>query len=77
MAKTIFGEKNYNLKIVIQFYLEIVTGDHLNYTMDHSKFTASIQKEEYNSLVHLCFYLLLFNSKVLNYMYEMMKHQIL
>ena len=30
----------------LQFCLEIKTFDPLNYTMDHSKFIASIQKEE-------------------------------
>ena len=34
----------------MQFCLEIKTCDPLNYTMDHSKFIASIQKEEFNSL---------------------------
>ena len=33
----------------IQFYLEIVTYNPLNYTMDHSKFIASTQKEEFIS----------------------------
>ena len=33
------------------FYLEIVTCDSLNYTMDHSKFIASIQKEEFFTAV--------------------------
>ena len=31
----------------LQFCLEIKTCDPLNYTMDHSKFIASIQKEEF------------------------------
>ena len=35
----IFGEK-------LQFCLEMKTCDPLNYTMDHSKFIASIQKEK-------------------------------
>ena len=39
----IFREKK------LQFYLEIVTCDPLNFTMDHSKFIASIQKEEFIS----------------------------
>ena len=30
-------------------FLEIITGVLLNYTMDHSKFIASIQKEEFIS----------------------------
>ena len=34
----------------MQFCLEIITGDPLNYTMDYSKFIASIQKEEFVSL---------------------------
>ena len=33
----------------MQFYLEIKTCDPLNYTMDHPKFIASIQKEEFIS----------------------------
>ena len=33
----------------MQFYLEILTGDPLNYTTDHSKFIASIQKENFIS----------------------------
>ena len=33
----------------MQFYLEIVTCDPLDYTMGHSKFIASILKEEFNS----------------------------
>ena len=33
----------------LQFSLEIKTCDPLNYTMDHSKFIASIQKEEFIS----------------------------
>ena len=33
----------------MQFCLEIKTCDPLNYTMDHSKFNASIQKEEFIS----------------------------
>ena len=33
----------------MQFYLEIVTCDPLNFTMDHSKFIASIEKEEFIS----------------------------
>ena len=31
----------------LQFYLEIVTCDRLSYTMDHSKFIASIQKDKF------------------------------
>ena len=31
----------------MQFYLENVNCDPLNYTMDHSKFIASIQKDEF------------------------------
>ena len=34
----------------MQFYLEIVTCDPLNDTMDHSKIIASIQKEEFISI---------------------------
>ena len=33
----------------MKFYLEIITCDPLNYTMDHSKFIASIQMEEFIS----------------------------
>ena len=33
----------------LQLYLEIVTCEPSNYTMDHFKFVASIQKEESNS----------------------------
>ena len=33
----------------MQFCLEIKTCDPLNYTMDHSKFIATIQKEEFIS----------------------------
>ena len=34
----------------MHFHLEIITCDLLNYTMDHSKFIASIQKEEFISV---------------------------
>ena len=34
----------------MQFYLEIVSIDPLNFTMDHSKLFASIQKEEFISV---------------------------
>ena len=37
------------LREKIQFCLEIKACDPLNYTMDHSKFIASIQKEEFIS----------------------------
>ena len=67
-TKMIFGEK-------LQFCLEIKTCDPLNYIMDHSKFIASIQKEElissFNSSAN--YYI---QQQNLNYMY-MMKHQIL
>ena len=46
-TKMIFREKT------LQFYLEIVTCDPLNYTMDHSKFIASIQKKEFISALLL------------------------
>ena len=52
---------------------EIETGEPFNYTIDHSKFIASIQKEEFTYALRV---LLIFNIKVLNYTY-MMKHQIL
>ena len=60
-------------KTTIYFKLEIVICDPLNYTMDHSKFIASIQKENFTSAVSI---LLIFNSRDLNYMY-ILKHQIL
>ena len=37
----------------IHFYLEIVACDPLNYTMDHSKFIASIQKKEFISALRI------------------------
>ena len=37
------------LREKLQFRLEIKTCDPLNYTMDHSKLIASIQKEEFIS----------------------------
>ena len=40
----IFREKK------LQFYLEIVICDLLNFTMDHSKFIAPIQKDEFISI---------------------------
>ena len=49
----IFGEK-------LQFCLEIKNCDPLNYTMDHYKFIASIQKE--NSLVYLRVLLILYST---------------
>ena len=43
----------------LQFCLEIKACDPLNYTIDHSKFIASIQKEEFissfNGRTRLCF----------------------
>ena len=59
----------------MQFCLEIKTCDPLNYTMDHSKFIASIQKDELNSSFKSSanYYI---QQESLNYMY-MMKHQIL
>ena len=39
-TKMIFREKK------LQFHLENITCDPLNYTMDHSMFIASIQKDE-------------------------------
>ena len=59
----------------LQSCLKIKTCDPLNYTMDHSKFIASIQKEEFissfKSSANYCI-----QQQRLNYMY-MMKHQIL
>ena len=59
----------------LQFYLEIVICDPLGYTMDHSKFIGSIQKEElisaFKGSADSCM-----QQQSLNYMY-MMKHQIL
>ena len=59
----------------LQFCLEIKTCDPLNYTMDNSKFVATIQKEEFISLYKSSanYYI---QQQSLNYMY-MMKHQIL
>ena len=58
----------------LQFCLEIKTCDPLNYTMDHSKFIASIQKEKFiSSFKNSNHY---FQQQSLNYMY-MMKPQIL
>ena len=59
----------------MQFCLEIKTCDPLNYTMDHSKFIASIQKKEFiSSFKSSANYY--FQQQSLNYMY-MMKHQIM
>ena len=59
----------------LQFCLEIKTCHPLNYTIDHSKFIASIQKEEF-----ICSFKSSANYYIqqqsLNVMY-MMKHQIL
>ena len=59
----------------MELYLEILTCDTLNYTMDHSKFIASIQKEEFKSAFKgsADYYI---QQQSLNNMY-MMKHQIL
>ena len=58
-----------------EFFLEVKTCDPLNYTMDHSKFIASIKKEEF-----ICAFKSSANYYIqqqsLNVMY-MMKHQIL
>ena len=48
----------------MQFCLEIKTCDPLNYTMDHSKFIASIQKEEFISSFKTVLLITIFNSKV-------------
>ena len=59
----------------MQFCLEIKTFDPLNYIMDHSKFIASIQKEEFiSSFKSSANYYIQKQSH--NYMY-MMKHKIL
>ena len=59
----------------LQFSLEIKTCDPLNYTMDHSKIIASIQKKEFiSSFKSSANYYI--QQQSLNYMY-MMKHQIL
>ena len=59
----------------LQFGLEIKTFDLLNYTVDHSKFIASTQKEEFiSSFKSSANYYI--QQQSLNYMY-MMKHQIL
>ena len=59
----------------MQFCLEIKTVDPLNYAMDHIKFIASIQKEEFTSSFKSSanYYI---QQQSLNYMC-MMKHQIL
>ena len=59
----------------LEFSLEIKTCHPLNYTNDHSKFLASIQKEEFISSVKSSanYYI---QQLSLNVMY-MMKHQIL
>ena len=59
----------------MQFYLEIVTCDPLHFTMDHFKFIAPIQKEEFISAFKgsADYYI---QQQSLNYMY-IMKHQIL
>ena len=59
----------------LQFCLEIKTCDPLNYSMDHSKFIASIPKVEFiRSFKSSANYYI--QQQSLNYMY-MMKHQIL
>ena len=63
---------HYLLRQKLQFCLEIKTCDPLNYTMDHSKLIASIQKEEFIS----SFKSSAIQQLSLHYMY-MMKHQIL
>ena len=71
---TVCYDKN-DLKGKLQFCLKIKTCDPLNYTMDHSKFIASIQKEEFiSSFKSSANYYI--QQQILNYMY-MMKHQIL
>ena len=59
----------------LQFSLEIQTCDPLYYTMDHSKFIASIQKEEFISSFKSSAYYYI-QQQSLNNMY-MMKHQTL
>ena len=59
----------------LQFYLEIKTCDPLDYTMDHSKLIAPIQKEEFiSSFKSSANYYI--QQQSLNYVF-MMKHQIL
>ena len=56
------------LREKMQFYFEIKTCDPLNYTMDHSKFIASIQKEEcISSFKSSAYYYI--QQQSLNYMY--------
>ena len=59
----------------MRFCLEIKTCDPLNYTMDHSKYIASIKKLEFiSSFMSSNNYYI--QQQSLNYMY-MMEHQIL
>ena len=61
-TKMIFREKK------MQFYLEIVACDPLNFTMAHSKFIASIQKDEFiNAFKSSADYFI--QQQSLNYMY--------
>ena len=62
-------------EIKLHFYLEIKTCSPLNYTMEHSKFIASIQEEEFISSFKTSakYYI---QQQSLNNMY-MVKHQIL
>ena len=67
--------QKWSSEIKLQFYLEIKASDALNYTMDHSKFIASIQEEELiSSFKSSANYYI--QQQSLNFMY-MMKHQIL
>ena len=58
----------------LQFYIETATCDPLNYTLDYSKFIASIQEEEFTRAFKgsADYYI---QQQSLNYMY-MVKHQI-
>ena len=71
-GSTLFVETNMIFRGKLQYCLEIETCDPLNYTVDHSKFIASIQKEEFISSFKssVNYYI---QQQCLNYMY-IMKH---
>ena len=46
-GSTLFSKSKKYSEKKLQFYLEIITCDPLNYTIDHSKLIASIKKEEF------------------------------
>ena len=71
-GSTLFAKTKMIFREKLPFCLEIKTCDPLNYTMDHSKFIASIQKEEIiSSFKSSANYYI--QQQSLNYMY-MMEH---